>query len=95
MERMDDAAISAALDGLHWERDGDAIGTVRTFADFAEALAWVDRVGALAEARAHHPDIAIAYNRVTLTLSTHSAGGLTGKDIGLATAIDALDRPTS
>ena len=93
MERLDDAAVAKGLEGLAWQRDGDAIGTVRTFADFAAALAWVNEVGALAEARNHHPDIAIAWNRVTLTLSTHSEGGLTAKDLDLAAAIDALDPP--
>jgi 4a-hydroxytetrahydrobiopterin dehydratase len=93
MDRLDDAAVAAGLVGLAWERSGDAIGTVRTFADFAQALAWVNRVGALAEEQNHHPDIAIAWNRVTLTLSTHSAGGLTAKDLDLAAAIDALDPP--
>jgi 4a-hydroxytetrahydrobiopterin dehydratase len=90
MERLDDAAISAGLAGLAWEHSGDAIRTDRTFADFAAALAWVNRVGALAEAQNHHPDIAISWNRVTLTLTTHSAGGLTSKDLDLAAAIDAL-----
>lgn len=93
MERLDDATVAAGLVGLDWERQDDAIVTVRTFRDFVEALAWVNQVGALAEAREHHPDIAISWNRVTLTLSTHSAGGLTGKDLDLAAAIDALGSP--
>jgi 4a-hydroxytetrahydrobiopterin dehydratase len=92
MERLDDAAISAGLADLAWQRNGDVIGTERTFADFAAALAWVNAVGALAEERDHHPDIAISWNRVTLTLSTHSAGGLTAKDLDLAAAIDGVDR---
>jgi 4a-hydroxytetrahydrobiopterin dehydratase len=58
--------------------------------DFAAALAWVNQVGALAEASNHHPDIAISWNRVTLTLSTHSAGGLTQFDLDLAAQIDGL-----
>jgi 4a-hydroxytetrahydrobiopterin dehydratase len=91
MERLDDAAVSAGLVGLDWEHSGDALELVRTFADFAAALAWVNRVGALAEASNHHPDIAISWNRVTLTLTTHSAGGLTSKDLDLAAAIDALE----
>jgi 4a-hydroxytetrahydrobiopterin dehydratase len=95
MERLDDAAIRAGLAPLGWERQGEAITTVRSFPDFAAALNWVDRVGALAEARDHHPDIAIAYNRVTLTLSTHSAGGLTALDLELAGAIDALPVPAT
>jgi 4a-hydroxytetrahydrobiopterin dehydratase len=92
MERLDGAAVTAGLEGLAWERRGDAITTVRTFRDFAEALAWVNEVGALAEARDHHPDIAISWNRVTLDLTTHSAGGLTAKDLDLAAAIDTIGR---
>jgi 4a-hydroxytetrahydrobiopterin dehydratase len=93
MERLDDAAISDGLRDLDWERVGDTIVTVRTFAGFAGALDWVNRVGALAEERDHHPDIAISWNRVTLTVSTHSAGGLTAKDLDLAAAVDALGPP--
>jgi 4a-hydroxytetrahydrobiopterin dehydratase len=65
---------------------------VRTFqhADFAAALAFVNRVGALAEEAQHHPDIDIRWNKVTLRLSTHSQGGLTALDFELAAAIDAL-----
>ncbi|MGH9054318.1 MAG: 4a-hydroxytetrahydrobiopterin dehydratase [Acidimicrobiales bacterium] len=89
-ELLSDEAITAALRGLGWTRDGDEIVKVATFEDFAAALAWVNRVGELAEARNHHPDIAISWNKVTLRLSTHSAGGLTGSDIDLAKEIDAL-----
>lgn len=77
-------------DDLDWQRDGDRLVTTRTFVDFAAAMAWVNRVAELAEARNHHPDIAIAWNRVTLTLTTHSAGGLTDKDYELAAAVDRL-----
>ena len=59
--------------------------------DFAAALAWVNRVGELAEARNHHPDIAISWNKVTLTLSTHSAGGLTQLTWTWPPTIDGLD----
>lgn len=63
------------------------------FRDFAQALRFVNRVGKLAEAHGHHPDIRINYNRVTLDLATHSAGGLTELDFRLAAAIDALTPP--
>jgi 4a-hydroxytetrahydrobiopterin dehydratase len=56
---------------------------------FAEAIAFVSRVAALAEATDHHPDILVRYARVTLTLSTHDAGGLTARDFDLARRIDA------
>jgi 4a-hydroxytetrahydrobiopterin dehydratase len=88
---LSDEEIARGLESLAWTRDGDAI--VKTFKgkDFAAALAYVNRVGELAEARNHHPDIAISWNTVTLTLTTHSAGGLTAADLDMAAAIDALD----
>jgi len=59
-----------------------------TFQDFVGALRFVNRVADLAEAASHHPDIDIRYNRVRLALTTHDAGGLTGKDFELAAAAD-------
>ena len=82
--------IAAGLNALDWQRDGDEIVKEVKLADFAAALAYVNAVGALAEARGHHPDIAISWNKVNFRLSTHSAGGLTGLDMELAQAIDAL-----
>ena len=58
--------------------------------DFVAALAYVNSVGALAEAANHHPDIDIRWNTVTLRLTTHSAGGLTAKDLDLAAQIDTV-----
>jgi 4a-hydroxytetrahydrobiopterin dehydratase len=64
-----------------WELSGNAIRRTFTFKDFAEAVSYVVRLGFAAEAADHHPDIAITnYKRVTLTYSTHDAGGLTEKD---------------
>jgi 4a-hydroxytetrahydrobiopterin dehydratase len=91
VDRLNDAAVSAGLAGLDWTREGDAIVKTVVRQDFVDALSWVNRVGELAESRNHHPDIAISWNKVTLTLSTHSAGGLTQLDLDLAAAIDALD----
>jgi 4a-hydroxytetrahydrobiopterin dehydratase len=93
MSRLDDDAISSGLSSLDWSRSGDAIETVRTFDDFVAAMAWVNRVAELAEARNHHPDIAISWNRVTLTLTTHDAGGLTAKDLDMARAVDTMPAP--
>ena len=74
-----------------WHDEHDALVRDFTFTDFAAALWFVNRVGELAEERNHHPDILIhGYNNVRLTLSTHSAGGLTAADHELAGAIDAL-----
>ncbi len=91
MDRLDDAAIRDGLAGLRWERRGDTITTVRTFPSFRAAIAFVDAVADLAEDQDHHPDIAVGYDTVTLTVSTHSAGGLTTRDLRLAASVDALD----
>lgn len=87
---LDDAAIEAALSGLRWTREGDEIVKTVELRDFAGSLAYVNKVGELAEARDHHPDIAISWNKVTLRLSTHSAGGLTRSDMDLAGEIDGI-----
>ncbi len=73
-----------------WTRDGDSITTLTQRADFKDALLYVGAVAYLAESANHHPDITIAWNKVTLTLSTHSAGGLTAADFALARQISAL-----
>lgn len=73
-----------------WTRDGDSITTLTERADFKDALLYLGAVAYLAESANHHPDIAIAWNKVTLTLSTHSDGGLTAKDFALARQISAL-----
>jgi len=83
-------AVDAALPALQWTRDGDELVRVVKKRDFADALAFVNAVGDLAEAADHHPDIDIRWNTVTLRLSTHSAGGLTAKDLALAEQIDRL-----
>ena len=72
-----------------WALEGDAIRRKFTFAGFGEAVAFVVRLGFAAEAADHHPDILVNYKRVTLTYSTHSAGGLTDKDFaGARTATE-------
>jgi 4a-hydroxytetrahydrobiopterin dehydratase len=74
-----------------WEHEDDAIVRDFAFPDFAAAMWFVNQVAALAEERNHHPDILVhGYNNVRLTLSTHSAGGVTEADHALAAAIDAL-----
>ena len=73
-----------------WNLEGETISRTFAFADFAEALSFVTRVGLTAEAADHHPDIDIRWNRVTLTLSTHSAGALTELDWDLAETIDSF-----
>jgi 4a-hydroxytetrahydrobiopterin dehydratase len=86
--RLDEAAIAEALRRTPgWQRAGDVIRRRFEFRDFRQALAFVNRVGALAEAAGHHPDIDVRYNVVTLALTTHDAGGLTEKDFDLARAL--------
>lgn len=90
MKRITDEEIRSRLRELpEWRRQGDAIRRTFSFDSFRAAIAFVDRVAELAEAADHHPDIDIRYDRVTLSLSTHSAGGLTTRDMDLARRIDA------
>ena len=70
-----------------WENNGKEITRTYKFKDFAEAMAFVNKVAGLSEAADHHPDIDIRWNKVRLILSTHSAGGLTEKDFSLARQI--------
>jgi 4a-hydroxytetrahydrobiopterin dehydratase len=88
--------IDSALDEQHlnWTRQDDALVTTVKLHDFAAALAFVNAVGAAAEAANHHPDIDIRWNTVRLALTTHDSGGLTLLDLALAGAIDRL-RPDS
>ena len=91
MDVLDPSAVDAALaEGISWDREGAEIVKNYRGKDFAEALAYVNEVGRLAEEANHHPDIDIRWNVVTLRLSTHSAGGLTRADLDLARKIDAL-----
>ena len=74
-----------------WQEEGGALRQDFRFKDFAEALAFVNRVGEVAEQMNHHPDIDIRWNTVTLRLSTHSAGNVvTDNDRALAARIDGL-----
>lgn len=73
-----------------WVQEGESLTTVCQFADFAAAVAFVERLVEPADRLGHHPDLAIAYNRVTLSVTTHDAGGLTSLDFALAEEISAL-----
>jgi ribonuclease D len=84
-------ALHHALDRLEgWSGTGEGIAKSYEFRDFAEALAFVNRVGELAEDMNHHPDIEIRWNKVRLGLVTHSAGGVTQADLDLAARIEGL-----
>jgi 4a-hydroxytetrahydrobiopterin dehydratase len=79
------------VDVAQWRREDAAIVRELKFDDFAAAIAFVDRVAELAEAANHHPDILVhGWNKVRLTLSTHSQGALTAADFDLAGRIDGL-----
>jgi 4a-hydroxytetrahydrobiopterin dehydratase len=86
------AEVDAQLEEqqLHWIREGDVLVTTVTLHDFAGALAFVNVVGAAAEAANHHPDIDIRWNTVRLALTTHDSGGLTLLDLAMAGVVDRL-----
>ncbi len=91
MDVLTDEQVSERLgDVPGWSRQGDSIVHVQTLADFRAAVLYVGAVAYLAEAANHHPDITIEWSKVTLTLSTHSAGGLTVNDFALAEQINRL-----
>lgn len=91
MELLTEDEITSRLGGVPgWTRDGGSITATVTRTDFRDALLFTGAVAYLAEQANHHPDILIQWNKVTLTLSTHSAGGLTASDFDLAAKISAL-----
>ncbi|MFQ6392070.1 4a-hydroxytetrahydrobiopterin dehydratase [Nocardia sp. KC 131] len=90
-ELLSDADINDALEDLpNWQRSGDTITRTVKAPTFLEGIELVGRVAEAAEAADHHPDIDIRWRRITFALSTHSAGGLTGRDVMLAHQIDRL-----
>ncbi|KKB85656.1 pterin-4-alpha-carbinolamine dehydratase [Devosia limi DSM 17137] len=78
------------LNGWVYDEAGDAISHVFKFKDFSEAFAFMTRVALAAESAGHHPEWSNSYNRVTIVLTTHDAGGLTTKDMALAKVIDTI-----
>ncbi|WP_077043838.1 4a-hydroxytetrahydrobiopterin dehydratase [Rhodococcus sp. MTM3W5.2] len=90
-ELLSDAEVEAALGSLpDWQRAGDSITRTLKCPTFPAAIALVDRVAAAAESRNHHPDIDIRWRTLTFTCATHSMGGITDLDVGLAQEIDRL-----
>jgi 4a-hydroxytetrahydrobiopterin dehydratase len=88
---LSDDEITARLDASDWEREGEEIVREWKLADFAAAIAFVDRVAEAAKEANHHPDILLhGWNKVRLTLTNHSAGGLTETDFVLAGRFDGL-----
>ena len=93
VEQLTPEERAAALDRLgEWDVDDARDGITRQFifADFSEAFAFMTRVALLAEVQDHHPEWSNVWNRVDILLTTHDAGGLSQRDIRMATAIDAL-----
>ncbi len=83
--------IAARLGAVQWRREGDEIVRDWSFADFAAAMVFVNRAAEAAEEANHHPDILVhGWNKVRLTLTNHSAGGLTEADFKMAAKFDAL-----
>jgi len=74
-----------------WTLEGKEIKCVRKFKDFVEAIAFVNRLVDPAETAGHHPDLAISYNKVTVSLTSHDAGGLTEKDFAMAKTISGIE----
>jgi 4a-hydroxytetrahydrobiopterin dehydratase len=88
---LSDEEIASKLQGSDWEREGDEIVREWKFKDFGEAMAFVKRVADAAEEANHHPDILVhGWNKVRLSLTNHSAGGLTAQDFEMADKFDGL-----
>ncbi len=91
MKKLDPTARTAALKDLpRWQAVAgrDAIARKFEFRDFNQAFGFISRVALLAEKMDHHPEWFNVYNKVDVTLSTHDAGGVTGKDIEMAVAME-------
>ena len=92
MAKMSEAEIRSGLEqASNWTQAGEAIQRTFTFQNFVESMAFVNRVADHAEDVQHHPDIMIRWNKVTLTLSTHDAGGITEKDFDFAKFADGAE----
>ena len=88
---LSDSEIAAALRSIPgWKHSGKAIERTFKFPDFKAAMAFVNRIADAAEKADHHPDIAIHYNQVTLSLWSHDSGGVTMRDLKMAARINEL-----
>ncbi len=91
MELLSDTEIESRLAALEgWRREGDAIVKTFELADFVDSVRFVDRLVEPAEDLGHHPDLSISWNKVSVSITTHAAGGLTENDFELAARIDAI-----
>ena len=93
VDQLSEAERAEALDALpDWDYDEgrDAISRSIVFTDFAEAFGFMTQVALIAERADHHPEWTNVWTRVEITLTTHDAGGLSARDVDLATAIDSI-----
>jgi 4a-hydroxytetrahydrobiopterin dehydratase len=91
MAKLTDTELERFLSNTEgWTSGGDEIHKDFDFPGFRAAIAFVNRVAERADAARHHPDIEIHYNRVTISLSTHDAGGVSEKDVAMAAEIDGV-----
>jgi len=89
---LNDSQIQANISQLsNWELEGKKIKSIRQFKDFIEAINFVNKLVEPAEQAGHHPDLEISYNKVTVCLTSHDAGGLTEKDFEMAKIISQLN----
>ncbi len=91
MSKLTEAEINVHMERVnHWVQQDNMIHKTFKLPSFPAAIAFVTQVAFLAEAAAHHPDIDIRYNQVTLALTTHDVGGISAKDFDLAAAVDEI-----
>jgi 4a-hydroxytetrahydrobiopterin dehydratase len=91
MPLLSDEQIEEQLEGLEgWERSGNAITKTFDQGDFKGSVDFVNRITPVAEEMNHHPDLEISWSKVTVSISTHSQGGLTENDFELASKVDPL-----
>ena len=89
--KLSDIEIQRELGSLDgWTRKGESLLKTFTFANFPAGISFVDHVAVAAEEMDHHPDLDIRYTKITASLSTHSAGGITANDVALAKEMDRL-----
>jgi 4a-hydroxytetrahydrobiopterin dehydratase len=91
MARLSDTELSSALKSLDgWASSGGEISKTFAFKNFVESVGFVNRLADVAEKAQHHPDIDIRFNKVKVGLTTHDEGGISDKDIALASQIESV-----
>ncbi|MBC6471533.1 MAG: 4a-hydroxytetrahydrobiopterin dehydratase [Hormoscilla sp. GM102CHS1] len=91
-ELLSEASIKEKISSLtDWDKIGKSLRRTKKLENFVEAIAFVNKLVEPAEVANHHPDISISYNKVTINLTTHDAGGLTQKDFDMAKVISQIE----